>query len=152
MATEREEARYQIRRRQTEEYLLTDLIGAETLEERALAVVVVWAGAERVRLREEISLTRAHINELLTLWVNFNVPDDIYNSLCIYHLVGDWERRQYLRDENDLLNTQKQNLRDITSFIATPLNRCHRRLLRLRLHVVIPAAHPERTVSRPRRD
>ena len=43
----------------------------------------------------------------------------------------------------------KWNLLDITSFIATPLNRCHRQLLRLRLHVVIPAAHPEWTVPYP---
>ena len=148
MATEREEARYQIRRRQTEEYLLTDLIGAETLEERALAVVVVWAGVERVKLKEEISLTRAHINELLTLWANFNVPDDEYNTIAIDHLANP-ERRRYLRDENNLLIAQKQDLLDITSFIATPLNRCHRQLLRLKLHVVIPAAHPEWTVPYP---
>ena len=81
-------------------------------------------------------------------WVNFNVHNDEYNAICIYRLT-DPERRRYLRDENDLLNTQKQNLLDITSFIATPLNRCHRQLLRLKLHVVIPAAHPEWTVPYP---
>ena len=89
MATERDGARYQIRRRQTEGYLLTDLIGAETLGERALAVAVVWAGVERVKLKEEISLTRAHINELLTLWVNSNVHNGDLNAICIYRLVGD---------------------------------------------------------------